>query len=455
MDSSNLFEHASKELSQRSAPLAARMRPRNFDEYVGQEHIVGPGRVLRTSIESDQLPSMILWGPPGSGKTTLARIIANVTKADFHQVSAVTSGVADLRKVVAKAREQLGMYQQRTVLFIDEIHRFNKAQQDVILPMVEDGTITLIGATTENPSFEVIAPLLSRSRVYSLNPLDDEQIKSIVERAMVDEEQGIGSWKVSIQEEALEHLVISANGDARIAMNGLELAASATKPNEQGERYVELQTVEEALQQRSFLYDKAGDQHFDIISAFIKSLRASDPDASLYWMARMLEAGEDPLYIVRRMVILAAEDVGLADPQALVVAVAAQQAVHFVGMPEGFLPLAEAAIYLATAPKSNSALTSYGRAKKDVEQTRNDPVPLHLRNPVTGLMQKMGYGKGYKYAHSYEGNVADQVNLPERLADRRYYEPSDQGYEAQIAERLRQWEKERRKQRGERNEPGP
>ncbi len=447
MDSPDLFEHTSKELSKRSAPLAARMRPRTFDEYVGQEHIVGPGRVLRTSIESDQLPSMILWGPPGSGKTTLARIIANATKSDFHQVSAVTSGVADLRKVVAKARDQLGMYQRRTVLFIDEIHRFNKAQQDVILPVVEDGTITLIGATTENPSFEVIAPLLSRSRVYSLDPLDDGQTRSIVERAMVDEEQGIGSWKVSIEEEALEHLVISANGDARIALNGLELASSATKPNEQGERHVELQTVEEALQQRSFLYDKAGDQHFDIISAFIKSLRASDPDASLYWMARMLEAGEDPLYIVRRMVILAAEDVGMADPQALVVAVAAQQAVHFVGMPEGFLPLAEAAIYLATAPKSNSALTSYGRAKEDVEKTRNDPVPMHLRNPVTGLMQKMGYGKGYKYAHSYEGHLADQVNLPERLADRRYYQPTDQGYEAKVAERMRRWEEERRKQR--------
>ena len=449
----DLFQHSSENQLQRDAPLAARMRPRTFDEYVGQEHIVGKGRVLRASIEADQLPSLILWGPPGSGKTTLARIIANTTRARFCQISAVAAGVADLRRIVQEARESSGMYQQRTVLFIDEIHRFNKSQQDVILPYVEDGTVILIGATTENPSFEVIAPLLSRCRVYSLNPLDDDQIRTIVERAIRDEEQGLGGWKVDLDAESLDHLITMSNGDARIALNALELAASATPPNSQGERKVGLKSIEDALQRRSLLYDKAGDQHYDIVSAFIKSLRGSDPDAALYWMARMLEAGEDPLFIVRRLVILAAEDVGLADPQALVVAVAAQQAVHFVGMPEGFLPLAEAVIYLATAPKSNSAYAGYLQAKKDVEETRNDPVPLHLRNPVTRLMRESGYGKGYRYAHDYPGNVVEQVYLPNRLAGHRYYQPSGQGYEKEIAERLRHWAEERKRRSDGPNPP--
>ena len=432
---------------EQDAPLAARMRPRTFDEYVGQEHIVGSGRVLRTSIENDQIPSVILWGPPGSGKTTLARIIANTTRSQFRQISAVSSGVADLRRLVDEARELRGMYQQRSILFIDEIHRFNKAQQDVILPHVEDGTVILIGATTENPSFEVISPLLSRCRVYSLNPLDDDQIRVIVERAINDGERGLGDHKVKLNTEALDHLITLSDGDARIALNVLELATFATAPDTKGERKVSLSAIEDALQRRSFLYDKGGDQHYDVISAFIKSMRGSDPDASLYWLARMLEAGEDPLFIVRRMVILAAEDVGLADPQALVVAVAAQQAVHFVGMPEGFLPLSEAAIYLATAPKSNSAYSGYLKAKEDVTNTRNDPVPLHLRNPVTRLMREGGYGKGYKYAHDYSGHVAEQVNLPERLAGRSYYVPGNLGYENQIAERLRRWAEERKAQR--------
>ena len=431
---------------EREAPLAARMRPRTFDEYLGQEHIVGEGRVLRASIEADHLPSMILWGPPGSGKTTLARIIANTTRAHFHHISAVAAGVSDLRRIVEEARERRGMYRQQAILFIDEIHRFNKAQQDVILPYVEDGTITLIGATTENPSFEVIAPLLSRCRVYSLKPLDDDRIRAIVERAISDRERGLGGWKVSLEHEALQQLIAMSNGDARIALNALELAASAAKPNAKGQRKVGLGAIEDALQRRSLLYDKAGDQHYDIISAFIKSLRGSDPNASLYWLARMLEAGEDPLFIVRRMVILAAEDVGLADPQALVVVVAAQQAVHFVGMPEGFLPLAEATVYLATAPKSNSAYKGYLKAKEDVQKTRNDPVPLHLRNPVTELMEEAGYGEGYKYAHDYPGHIVEQVGLPDRLKGRSYYEPSDQGYEQQIVERLRKWAEHRRRQ---------
>ncbi|MEE9198746.1 MAG: replication-associated recombination protein A [Dehalococcoidia bacterium] len=441
----DLFQRSSEDQLERDAPLAARMRPHTFDEFVGQEHIVGKGRVLRASIEADQLPSMILWGPPGSGKTTLARIIANITKANFQQISAVAAGVADLRRIVDEAREHRGMYQLRTVLFIDELHRFNKAQQDVILPYVENGTVTLIGATTENPSFEVIAPLLSRCRVYSLNPLDDDQIGTIVERALSDGERGLGNRKVKLETEAREHLITLSNGDARVALNALELAASATPPDAQGERRIDLKAIEDAMQRRSLIYDKAGDLHYDTISAFIKSLRGSDPDAALYWLARMLEAGEDPLFVVRRMVVLAAEDVGLADPQALVVAVAAQQAVHFVGMPEGFLPLAEAVIYLATAPKSNAAYVGYLKAKEDVEKTRNDPVPLHLRNPVTRLMREVGYGKGYKYAHDYPGHVVEQVNLPDKLAGRRYYQPSDQGYEKQIGERLRKWVEEREK----------
>ncbi len=439
-----LFEHQRKRQLQRDAPLAARMRPRTFDEFVGQNHLVDQGRALRQCVESDQPPSMIFWGPPGTGKTTLAQIIASLTHAHFSQVSAATSGVADLRKIIDEAQDRLGMNGQRTILFIDEIHRFNKAQQDVILPFVENGTVVFIGATTENPSFEVIAPLLSRSRVFTLNPLTDDQVRLIVDRAIADEERGLGKLHVELEPEAEEFLVRMSNGDARIALNGVEMATSATKPDPQGKRRINLSTIEDVLQHKALLYDKGGDQHYDTISAFIKSVRASDPDAAIYWLGRMLEAGEDPLFIARRLIILASEDIGMADPMGLPVAVAAQQAVHFVGMPEGMIPLAEATVYLATAPKSNSAYMAYNRALEDVKKTRDQPVPLHLRNAVTRLMKDIGYGKDYKYAHNFPGHFAGQDNLPSNLKGRRYYEPSDQGYEASVAERLRRWWGERR-----------
>jgi len=431
-----MFLRAAEESAAREAPLAARMRPRNFDEFVGQEHLVGEGRLLRRLIEADQLPSVIFWGPPGSGKTTLARIIASITNAEFEPVSAVSAGVADLRRIVAGAKERRAMTGRRTVLFIDEIHRFNKAQQDAILPYVEDGTVTLIGATTENPSFEVIGPLLSRSRVFTLRGLEPEQVETILRRALADRERGLGEQTdLLVDDEALAALASAVGGDARIALNALEMAAAAA-PEKDGVRRVTVPVIEEALQHRTYLYDRAGEAHYDTISAFIKSLRGSDPDAALYWLARMIDAGEDPLFIVRRMVILAAEDVGLADPQALVVATACQQAVHFVGMPEGYLPMAECAIYLATAPKSNSALVAYGKALADARETRNDPVPLHLRNAVTGLMRDLGYGKGYRYAHDFPGARVQQQHLPDRLAGRRYYQPSDRGFERRIRERL-------------------
>jgi putative ATPase len=434
-----LFDMPEGKDSSQGMPLAARMRPQTFAEFVGQEHLVADGRVLRKCIEADRLPSMVFWGPPGSGKTTLAHLIANVTRAHYSPLSAVSAGVVDLRRVIGEARKRLKSSGQRTILFVDEIHRFNKAQQDAVLPFVEDGTVTFIGATTENPSFEVISPLLSRCRVFRLNLLSDDDVRVIVERAIKDEDRGLGKLRITASDEALSHLVTISNGDARVALNALEMAASATLPDADGLRSIDLSAIEEALQHRALLYDKSGDQHYDLISALHKSLRGSDPDAALYWLGRMLEAGEDPLYIARRLMRFASEDVGVADPQALVVTVAAQQAVHFVGLPEGNLALAEAVVYLATAPKSDSLYRAYSGVQKDVQQGRNEPVPLHLRNPVTDLMRQMGHGQGYKYAHDYPDHFVKQQNLPDSLEGKRYYVPSEQGYEKEIADRLKKW----------------
>lgn len=434
-------------------PLAARMRPRTLDEIVGQEQLLAPGRLLRRTIEADRIPSMILWGPPGSGKTTLAEVIARQTHARFVTLSAVSAGVADLRRVVEEARKLLQFSKQRTILFIDEIHRFNKAQQDAVLPHVERGTVTLIGATTENPSFEVNSALLSRSRVFTLKALNEEQVVSILRRALENRERGLGNSGVSSEDEALQQIAIFANGDARTALNVLELAAQgASAGKARGEATtITVPLVEEVMQHRALLYDKSGDQHYDTISALHKALRGSDPDAGLYWLARMLEAGEDPLYIVRRLIRFASEDVGMADPQALVVCVAAQQAVHFIGLPEGNLALAQAVVYLATAPKSNALYEAYSRVQADVQQTRNEPVPLQIRNAPTQLMKDLDYGKDYKYAHEYykDMQIEDperppatkvQEYLPESLQGKKYYEPGQQGKEASI----KKWLEKRR-----------
>ena len=431
-----LFDHARKMINSRIAPLPERMRPRSLDDLIGQQHILEKGKVLRTAIDSDQLPSVILWGPPGSGKTSLARLVSGVTKAHFESLSAVTSGVADLRRIVNEARDRLPMYGKRTILFIDEIHRFNKSQQDVILPHVEDGTVTLIGATTENPSFEVNAPLLSRCRVFTLAGLSLDDLRIVVLRALSDIENGLGSMKADISPAALDHLLNYSNGDARIALNALEIAVCGVMANDRDERYVDEDTISEALQHRSGNYDKSGDAHYDTISAFIKSIRGSSADGALYWLARMIESGEEPMFIARRLVILAAEDVGLADPSALSLAIAAQQALHFIGMPEGRIPLAEATIYLASAPKSNSAYHGLDRALSDVRNLQNEPVPVHLRNAVTGIMKDLGYGKGYQYAHDYPDNFTQQNYLPDNVSESRYYEPTANGEELEISKRL-------------------
>ena len=441
----DMFKHKFEEQKGKEAPLAARMRPRTFHEFVGQEHLIGKEHVLRKAIDSGQLPSIILWGPPGSGKTTLAYIIANTTDSHFSPVSAATAGVTDLRRIIEEAKERRGLYQQRTILFIDEIHRFNKAQQDTVLPFVEDGTITLIGATTENPSFEVISPLLSRCQVFTLNPLTENEIRVIIIRALRDILKGLGALNVELAPDALSHLITMSNNDARVALNALEMAALTTAPNVGGKRRISLPTIEDAIQHRALRYDKGGEQHYDLISALHKSMRGSDPDASLYWLARMLEAGEDPLYIARRLVRFASEDIGMADPQALVLAMAAQQAVHFIGMPEGNLALAEVVVYLATAPKSNSLYQAYSRVQEEIKHGSGESVPLHLRNPVTPLMKDMGYGKGYKYAHDYPGHFVQQQNLPDSLQGKRYYTPSDQGYEKQVIARLKAWWREKEK----------
>jgi len=416
-------------------PLSTRMRPTTLDEFAGQGHVIGPDSVLRRALEADQLPSLILWGPPGTGKTTLATVIAAMTRSAFEPVSATSAGVADLRRVVERARERRRMGRQ-TLLFIDEIHRFNKGQQDAVLPHVESGVVRLLGATTENPSFEVNAALLSRARVVRLEALTPGDIRGLLRRALADQERGLGRLGAELEPEVEEALAARCGGDARIALDALELAALSV-PDENGTRRVTVEAVEGALQQPALLYDRDGDQHYWLASAFIKSMRGSDPDATVYWLARMLEAGEDPLFVARRMVILAAEDVGLADPHALPLAMAAQQAAHFIGMPEGYLPLAEAALYLATAPKSNSVYTAYGAARDDVHDTLHQPVPLHLRNPSSSLGRgEVGFGRDYRNAHDHEGGVVAQQHLPDGLAGRTYYRPSDHGTEADVVLRL-------------------
>jgi len=433
----------------RSRPLADRMRPRTLDEFVGQEQILGAGKPLRLQIERDDPGSLIFWGPPGVGKTTLAKIIAGMTRADFIQFSAVLSGIKEIKQVMADA-ERARQYGTRTILFVDEVHRFNKAQQDAFLPYVEKGSIRLIGATTENPSFEIIAALLSRCRVYVLNPLTEEQIIILLKRALADRERGLGEMNLRVSDDVLAKIASYSSGDARSAYNVLEVAAGTVGAN--GE--ITEQVAQDALQKRILLYDKAGEEHYNLISALHKSVRNSDADASLYWLARMIEAGEDPLYIARRLVRMAVEDVGLADPNALSLAVAARDAVDFIGMPEGNLALAEAAVYLALAPKSNALCTAYGTVQQDVERTVAEPVPLHLRNAPTGLMKGLGYGAGYQYAHDFDEKVADMQCLPDNLKNRRYYFPTQEGVEKRIRHRMEEIRKRRAKV-GEKIGPTP
>jgi putative ATPase len=416
-------------------PLADRMRPQTLDEFVGQEELLGPGKPLRTQIERDDLSSMLLWGPPGCGKTTLARIIAKRTRSEFLPFSAVLAGIKEIKDVMAKA-EGARRYGRRTLVFVDEVHRFNRAQQDAFLPHVEAGNILLIGATTENPSFEVIAPLLSRMKVYVLRALREEQIVALLHRAIEDPERGLGKERTVVSDEILERIAIVANGDARAAYNTIEALAMGTAPDAQGRRVLSQAMLEDVLQKRLLPYDKAGEEHYSLISALHKSVRNSDPDAALYWLARMLESGEDPLYLARRMVRMASEDIGLAEPNALAVTLAAKEAFEFVGPPEGNLALAQAAVYLSLAPKSNALYAGYGAVHEDLQKTIAEPVPLHLRNAVTGLMSHLGYGKGYQYAHDAEEKVTDMTCLPESLQGRVYYRPTDQGFEARIRQRL-------------------
>jgi len=434
MKGEDLFEHSRKAQIEREQPLAARMRPRTLDEFVGQEHIVGPGTLLRRAIEADRVSSMVLWGPPGTGKTTLAMIVARHTHSHFASISAVMAGVGDIRRLVQEAKERRSMYGQRTIVLVDEIHRFNKAQQDALLPHVENGTIILIGATTENPYFEIIGALVSRSRIFQLKPLTDEQIEAILGHALSDKERGLGNIPAQVDDEAIAHLVQVAGGDARNALNALELAVTTTSADKQGRVHVDLQVAQESIQRRALLYDRDGDAHYDTISAFIKSVRGGDPDAALYWMARMIYSGEDPRFIVRRMIILASEDIGLADPQALVVATAAAQALEWVGLPEAQYAMAEAAIYLATAPKSNSC-GAYFKALADVEQKGITEVPNHLKDDSRDA-EGLGHGQGYQYPHEFPEHWVVQQYLPDKLQGRHWYRPGDLGYEKAIKERL-------------------
>lgn len=443
----DLFDHAAQQDNQRAAPLAARMRPRTLEEYLGQEHILAPGKLLRRAIETDRLfSSIILWGPPGSGKTTLAQVIANHTRAHFETISAVLSGVAELRRVIQAALERRKYHRLRTILFVDEVHRWNKAQQDALLPHVENGTVILIGATTENPYFEVNSALVSRSRIFQLYPLQPEHVRTLIQRALHDPQRGYGQRNVHIDEAALAHLVDVAGGDARNALNALELAVESTPPDTQGVIHLTLEVAQESIQRRAVLYDKDGDAHYDTISAFIKSLRGSDPDAALYWLAKMLYAGEDPRFILRRLLILSAEDVGLADPQALVVANAAAQAFEFIGLPEGIFPIVEATLYLATAPKSNSA-THYFKAVQVLEARGKTEVPNHLKDANRDA-KALGHGQGYRYPHDDPQHFLPQQYLPRDLLGTYFYNPSTQGYEAEVADRLERWRAAQRRALG-------
>jgi putative ATPase len=451
----DLFDHAMQQRMKDEAPLAARMRPRTLEEFVGQEHILGPGKLLRRAIESDRLfSSIILWGPPGTGKTTLAQVIANRTRSHFETLSAVLAGKAELREVIEAALERKRLYQKKTTLFVDEVHRWNKAQQDALLPHVENGTVLLIGATTENPYFEVIGALVSRSRVFQLLPLTMEQTGRIVDAAISDPERGYGSRRVVLDPDARSHLIDVSGGDARNALNALELAVESTAPDAEGIIHVTTEVAQESIQRRAVLYDKDGDAHYDTISAFIKSVRGSDPDAALYWLAKMIYAGEDPRFILRRLIILAGEDIGLADPMGLVVVTSAMQAFTFIGLPEGIYPLVEATLYLATAPKSNSA-GAYFKAFERIEQEGVGDVPTHLKDNNRDAAA-LGHGKGYVYPHTEAGHFAPQQYLPKELLGTYFYKPSEQGYEAQTKARLEMWREAQRKALGiERREDVP
>jgi putative ATPase len=432
----DLFTLNAENNIKKNAPLADRIRPTTLDDFVGQEHIVGKGKLLYRAIKADRLSSIIFYGPPGTGKTTLAKVIANTTKLNFEQINAVTAGIKDIREVIERAKERVGMYNKRTILFIDEIHRFNKTQQDALLPYVENGTVILIGATTENPYFEVNKALISRSMIFRLEPLSKHDIKKIVKMALKDEEKGLGMFKVDIDEEALNHIVDVANGDARIALNSIELGVLTTPPNENGVIKIDIEVAQECIQKRALKYEKNGDEHYDTISAFIKSMRGSDPDAALYWLGKMIYAGEDPKYIARRIIICAAEDVGNADPNALNVAVSAYKAVDFIGMPEGRIPLAQAAVYIATAPKSNACYKGINKVLEDIEKIETGQVPVHLRDASYKGASKLGHGKDYKYPHNFPNSFVKQQYLPDNMIGVKYYNPTGNGYEKEIKERL-------------------
>jgi putative ATPase len=446
----DLFDHAMQENMQTDAPLAARLRPRTLDEFVGQEHIIGEGKLLRRAILADRLFSSIIFtGPPGTGKTTLARLIALHTQAHFESISAVLAGVADLRRLIGEATDRRKLYRKRTILFIDEVHRWNKAQQDALLPHVENGMFTLIGATTENPYFDVIPALVSRSRIFQLEPLNQQQMLTILERALTDQEYGYGRKKVQMDETAKLHLSDLAGGDARNLLNAVELAVESTQPESDGSIHVTLDVAQESIQKRALLYDRMGDAHYDTISAFIKSVRGSDPDAALYWLAKMILAGEDPRFILRRLIVLSSEDIGLADPQGIQVVASAAYAYEYIGMPEGIYPIVEATLYLATAPKSNSA-GAFFKAKAEIEQNGTGAVPTHLMDGSRDA-KGFGHGKGYQYPHSFEGHFIPQQYLPTRLLGTQFYAPSDQGAEKQIAERVEQWRQAQARVKDEQN----